>query len=135
MIDIMNKNTAIKVCCQEIILGDTGAILNNFFQCSILRSKEGFDGSPYGPAGQRLGHPGHKEEVLGTGQKVKSPLLAASVDSFFNVRQKVRSVLDFLQDHRRGVQLENPPGGLPQPRLGRPGTQARRNRASRRRGA
>jgi len=62
------------------------------------------------PPGQRLAHPSHEEKVLGTSQKVKPPSLTASVDGLFKVRQKFRGILDFVQDHRRWVQLEKAAG-------------------------
>jgi hypothetical protein len=36
--------------------------------------------------------------------------LTVSVDGLFKVRQKFRGILDFVQDHRRWVQLEKAAG-------------------------
>jgi hypothetical protein len=58
---------------------------------------------------QRFGDPLKEQEILGACQQELALFCSVGIDVFFDVRQEPRAVLNFVEDDRRGIELEKPP--------------------------
>lgn len=48
----------------------------------------------------------HQEQVLGTGQNILAGAVPVGVHLLLDIREQGRGVLDFVENHRRGIQVE-----------------------------